>query len=125
MINLNDMGQRARRAARTLALAPTERKNAALEAIAAALLEHADTILAANAIDLEQGRAAGLSAALLDRMLLTQARLAGIAEDTRNVAQLPDPIGERFDQAVLPNGLRVHKRHVPLGVVGVIYEARP
>src|SRR5690349_18011845 len=98
MLDLNDMGARARRAARTLALAPTERKNAALEAIADALL---------------------------DRMLLTQARLELIAEDTRNVAKLPDPVGEQFDHNLLPNGLRVHKRHVPLGVVGVIYEARP
>jgi len=125
MLDLNDMGARARRAARALALTPTDRKNAALEAIAAALLEHAGEVLAANAIDVERGRAAGLSPALLDRMLLTQARLEGIAADARNVAQLPDPVGERFEQATLPNGLRVHKRHVPLGVVGVIYEARP
>src|SRR4051794_40632346 len=125
MLNLTDMGQHARRAARTLALASTERKNAALETIAAALLAHADAVLAANAIDLERGRAAGLTDALLDRMLLTHARLENIAADTRNVAQLPDPVGERFEQVTLPNGLRVHKRHVPLGVVGVIYEARP
>ena len=125
MIDLNEMGQRARRAARVLALAPTERKNAALEAIAAALLDHAGEVLAANAVDVERGRAAGLSDALLDRMLLTQARLEGIAADTRSVARLPDPVGEQFDHSVLPNGLRVHKRHVPLGVVGVIYEARP
>ena len=125
MIDLNEMGRRARRAARVLALAPTERKNAALESIAAALLEHAGEVLAANAIDVERGRAAGLSDALLDRMLLTQARLEGIAADTRSVARLPDPVGEQFDRGVLPNGLRVHKRHVPLGVVGVIYEARP
>src|SRR6266540_5096204 len=125
MLDLNDMGARARRAARALALTPTDRKNAALEAIAAALLEHAGEVLAANAIDVERGRAAGLAPALLDRMLLTQARLEGIAADARNVAQLPDPVGERFEQATLPNGLRVHKRHVPLGVVGVIYEARP
>src|SRR4051812_16504748 len=125
MLDLNDMGARARRAARVLALTPTDHKNAALEAIAAALLEHADEVLAANAIDLEHGRATGLSDALLDRMLLTQARLEGIAADARNVAQLPDPVGEQFDHNVLPNGLRIHKRHVPLGVVGVIYEARP
>src|SRR4051812_43753630 len=103
MINLNDIGMRARRAARSLALAPTERKNAALTAIASALLERADEVLAANAIDLERGRAAGLSASLLDRMLLTKARLASIAEDTRNVVQLPDPVGEQFDRNVLPN----------------------
>ncbi|HEX5692523.1 MAG TPA: glutamate-5-semialdehyde dehydrogenase [Roseiflexaceae bacterium] len=125
MIDLNDIGQRARRAARTLALAPTERKNAALESIAAALLDRSAEILEANAIDLERGRAAGLADSLLDRMLLNQARLEAIAADTRNVARLPDPVGEQFDQSVLPNGLRVHKRHVPLGVVGVIYEARP
>jgi len=125
MLDLNDMGARARRAARALALAPTARKNAALAAIATALLEHADAVLAANAIDLERGRAAGLADSLLDRMLLTQARLETIAADARNVAQLPDPVGERFEQATLPNGLRVHKRHVPLGVIGVIYEARP
>jgi glutamate-5-semialdehyde dehydrogenase len=125
MLNLNDMGARAERAGRALALISTERKNAALEAIATALLDHAEEVLAANAIDLERGRAAGLSASLLDRMLLNEARLAAIAADTRNVAQLPDPVGEQFDHNVLPNGLRVHKRHVPLGVVGVIYEARP
>jgi glutamate-5-semialdehyde dehydrogenase len=125
MIDLNNMGQRARRAARALALVSTERKNAALNAIAAALLERAGQVLAANAIDIERGRAAGLSASLLDRMQLTEARLEGIASDTHSVARLPDPVGERFEQTVLPNGLRVHKRRVPLGVVGVIYEARP
>src|SRR5438045_1944677 len=101
MINLTDTGLRARRAARTLALAPTERKNAALDAIATALLERADEVLAANAIDVERGRAAGLSASLIDRMLLTQARLRSIAEDTRNVVRLPDPVGEQFDHNVL------------------------
>lgn len=125
MIDLNEIGQRARAAARTLALADTTRKNAALEAIAAALLERADEVLAANAGDMERGRAAGMSPALLDRMLLTRARLEAIAADTRTVVRLPDPVGEQFDQALLPNGLRVHRRRVPLGVVGVIYEARP
>src|SRR5262245_29982462 len=125
MIDLNDIGQRARRAARALALTPAERKNAALEAIAAALLDRAAEVLAANAIDMERGRAAGTGASLLDRMLLTQARLESIAADTRSVARLPDPVGEPFDSTVLENGLRVHKRRVPLGVVGVIYEARP
>src|SRR3954447_14006170 len=125
MLNLTDIGTRARRAARILALAPTERKNAALDAIATALLDRAAEVLAANAIDVERGRAAGLSAALLDRMLLTQARLEQIAEVTRNVVLLPDPVGEQLDHNVLPNGLRVRKPHVPLGVVGVIYEARP
>ncbi len=125
MLDLNAMGARARAAARALALAATERKNVALEALAAALTERAGEVLAANAIDLERARAAGTAASLLDRMLLTEARLASIAADTRAVARLPDPVGEQFEHSVLPNGLRVHKRHVPLGVVGVIYEARP
>jgi glutamate-5-semialdehyde dehydrogenase len=125
MIDMNALGQRARRAARGLALIATEQKNAALEAIAAALLERAPEVLAANAIDMERARAAGTAASLLDRMLLTQARLESIAADARSVARLPDPVGERFEATVLENGLRVHKRRVPLGVVGVIYEARP
>jgi glutamate-5-semialdehyde dehydrogenase len=127
MIDLNAMGARARAAARKLARASTAQKNAALEALAAALTDRACTaaLLEANAADVEAGRAAGLSASLLDRMLLDERRLAGIAADTRSVARLPDPVGEQFDHATLPNGLRVHKRHVPLGVVGVIYEARP
>jgi glutamate-5-semialdehyde dehydrogenase len=127
MIDLNHMGQRAKAAGRALARATTAQKNAALEAIAAALTNPANTaeLLEANAADVEAGRAAGLSASLLDRMLLDQKRLAAIAADTRGVARLPDPVGEQFDHAVLENGLRVHRRRVPLGVVGVIYEARP
>jgi glutamate-5-semialdehyde dehydrogenase len=124
-MDLQQMGQRARRAARQLALTSTERKNNALHAIADALEASADEIIAANAIDLKRGRAAGLSDALLDRMLLNPQRLASIAADTRSVADLPDPVGMQFDHRTLPNGLRLHKRHVPLGVVGVIYEARP
>lgn len=126
-MDLEQMGMRARAAGRQLALAATERKNAALEAIAAALEDAANqaAVLEANAADVAAGRAAGLSAALLDRMTLTPQRLVAIAADTRTVARLPDPVGERFDATVLENGLRVHKRRVPLGVVGVIYEARP
>lgn len=125
MIDLEQMGQRARAAARALAQIPTAQKNAALEAIARALGERAQTLLQANALDMERGRAAGMSEALLDRMLLTEQRLAGMAADARNVARLPDPTGEIFDASSLPNGLRLHKRRVPFGVLGVIYEARP
>ena len=125
MTDLNDMGRRARKSARVLALARAEQKNAALAAIARALRGHADEVLAANAADVERGRAAGLSAALLDRLLLTEQRLDGIAADVERVAQLPDPVGAVFESGTLPNGLRVHKRRVPFGVVGVIYEARP
>lgn len=124
-MDLIAMGQQARAAGRALALVPTERKNAALEAIAAALVDRAEEIVEANARDLEAGRAAGLSSSLLDRMLLTVARLEAIAGDTRNVAGLPDPVGERYDATILPNDLHVYKRRVPFGVVGVVYEARP
>ncbi|HEY3229830.1 MAG TPA: glutamate-5-semialdehyde dehydrogenase, partial [Roseiflexaceae bacterium] len=125
MLDLNDMGFRARRASRALALTSTEQRNDALKAIAAALHTHARAILDANTADMERGRAAGLSTALLDRLLLTPTRLEGIAADVEHVATLPDPAGEVFERETLPNGLRVHKRRVPLGVVGVIYEARP
>ncbi len=125
MIDLDQMGQRARAAARRLGLLGTEQKNAALEAIAQALTARGEEVLAANALDMERGRAAGTAAALLDRMLLTPQRLAAIAADVRNVARLPDPVGELYEPDTLPNGLRLHKRRVPFGVIGVIYEARP
>ncbi len=124
MVNLVEMGQRARAAARWLAQATTEQKNAALLAMADALEAQADDILEANRLDLEDGRANGLSAALLDRLDL-QRRLAGVAADVRQVARLPDPVGQVFDAKVLDNGLRVSKRRTPIGVLGVIYEARP
>lgn len=123
-LDLGQMGRGARAAARALARATTAQKNAALEAIASALEVGADAILAANAQDMEDARAAGLSAAMLDRLSLER-RLPGIAADVRNVAALPDPVGEVFDAERLPNGLRVEKRRTPLGVLGVIYEARP
>lgn len=123
-IDLKHMGQTARTAARQLARATTEHKNQALNAIADALLAQKERILAANAVDLSAGRAAGLSAALLDRLSLV-GRLEGIASDVRQIAALPDPVGETLDQTVLDNGLRVARRRTPLGVVGVIYEARP
>ncbi len=119
------MGQRAKEAARILANTPTHIKNRLLHAIADGLIVQKDAILAANARDLTDARAAGLRANLIDRMTLTPARLQGIASDARNVASLPDPVGEEFDGRVLPNGLRVSKRRTPLGVIGLIYEARP
>ena len=122
---LNELGMRAREAARHLALASSEQKNAALLSLAEGLSEASAEILAANQEDVAGGRQAGLSEALLDRLTLNEGRLAGIAADLRQVAALPDPVGERFDQAVMPNGLQVCKQRVPLGVLGVIYEARP
>ncbi len=122
---LNRIGQRARVAARLLAGLSRDQKDAALHAMADVLLEQQEAILAANAADMDAARAAGTSESLLDRMLLTPQRLAAICADTRRVAELDDPVGEIFEQAELPNGLRLHKRRTPLGVVGVIYEARP
>jgi glutamate-5-semialdehyde dehydrogenase len=124
-MSMIELGQRAKAASRQLARATTEHKNAALMALADRLVADCAEILAANAIDVEAAKANGLSAALIDRLLLNEARLAGIAADQRNVATLSDPVGEIFEASTLPNGLKVHKQRVPLGVLGVIYEARP
>jgi glutamate-5-semialdehyde dehydrogenase len=115
----------ARRASRILASAGSELKDAALAAIADALLEHTIEIIEANARDLEAGRENGLSDALLDRLALDPQRIAGIADGVRRIAALPDPVGEVIDGFRLPNGLDVRKVRVPLGVVAVVYEARP
>jgi glutamate-5-semialdehyde dehydrogenase len=115
----------ARQAARKLGQASTEQKNAGLEAIAAALLAHKNSILAANAADVVEAGAGGMATAMLDRLRLNEQRLAAMAHDVRAVAALPDPVGEVFDQLVRPNGLRIHKRRVPMGVIGVVYESRP
>jgi len=120
-----DMGKRARLAADWLASAPSGTKDAALECMAATLLARQQAILQANQQDLEAGERAGLSPALLDRLMLNPARLVGIVGDLRQLIRLPDPVGESFEASVLPNGLRARKQRVPLGVLGVIYEARP
>ena len=125
MVDLVQMGKAARQAGRQLARTRTAEKNAALLAIAATLEARADWILAENERDVANGRSLGLSAALLDRLLLTEKRLAALAADARQVAQLPDPVGEELESRLLPNGLRLSRRRVPLGVLGVIYEARP
>ncbi|MGM9537516.1 MAG: glutamate-5-semialdehyde dehydrogenase [Candidatus Onthomonas sp.] len=125
MTALELQGQAAKAAARALAIAGSDRKNAGLAAIARALTERADEILAANALDLEAARAAGMSASMQDRLVLTPDRIEGIAEGVRQVMALPDPIGAVVSETVRPNGLRIGKRRVPLGVIGIIYEARP
>ncbi|WP_420141233.1 glutamate-5-semialdehyde dehydrogenase [Sphingomonas sp.] len=119
------MGRRARDAATLLALAPTEMKASALRAAAQAMRARADTILAANADDLARAQAAGLSSAMLDRLALTPDRIEGIAGGLDAVAGLPDPVGCPIDEAERPNGLRLRRVRVPLGVVGIIYESRP
>ncbi len=115
----------ARDAARTLARADTATKDAALHAIADALESRTPEILEANARDMEAGRDGGLSAALLDRLQLTPERIAGIADGARQVAALADPVGELIGGGRLPNGLDMRKVRVPLGVVAIVYEARP
>ncbi len=115
----------ARRAARELAQIDTARKNAALAAIAQALVERTDEILAANVLDMESGREAGLGEALLDRLALDTARIAAIAAAVRDIVALPDPVGEVIEGRRLPNGLDIRRVRVPLGVVAVVYEARP
>lgn len=123
-IDLNTLGRKAKEASKSLALIPSGQKNRALELIAKALESQQERILAANAIDIEEGKTEGLSIAMLDRLSL-QGRLSGMAQDIISLIHLPDPIGEIFDEKLLPNGLKTVKQRVPLGVLGVIYEARP
>ena len=123
--SVTDVCLAAQRAARRLARIDTATKDAALEAIAAALIERMPEIREANERDMEAGRDSGLSPALLDRLRLDDARIAAIARATRAIAALPDPVGEVIDGHRLPNGLDVRKVRVPLGVVAVVYEARP
>jgi glutamate-5-semialdehyde dehydrogenase len=122
---LHDMGLRARNASWQLAALTTRAKNAALLAIADALEAQTETILAANALDIADAEARGTSPALLDRLLLTPARIAALAADTRKIVALPDPVGSAIESRVLPNGLQLSRRRIPIGVIGVIYEARP
>lgn len=125
MVDLEKMGQMARQASRQLAVLSTARKNEALLKIADRLEARAGYLLEQNSQDLDDARQKGLSEALIDRLMLNEKRIASLAADTRKVAELPDPVGEEFDSRVLPNGLRICKRRIPIGVIGVIYEARP
>lgn len=122
---LIETGRRAKAASKILARASTADKNAALLALAEALNTARADILTANAIDVAEARANGLTDALIDRLLLNDKRIDGLCADLRNLVSLPDPVGERFDEAALPNGLKLRKQRVPLGVLGVIYESRP
>ncbi len=115
----------AKAAAHKLAFTSTEIKNKALNNIASDLLARKDEILTANKKDCDAARTGGMGEALLDRLLLNEKRLEGIAADTRAVATLPDSVGEIFDMRTMPNGLQIGKKRVPIGVIGVIYESRP
>ena len=124
-VDLNALGAAAKTVSRALAQKTTVEKNALLLALADAVDARAEAILTANASDLEAAKVNGTSDALLDRLALSKARLTAITNDVRAVATLPDSVGEIFNENVLPSGLKLHQRRVPLGVLGVIYEARP
>lgn len=122
---MNTLGENARAAARQLAQTPTEAKNAALHAAAAALRAGVETIQAENAKDMAAGRDKGLSQALLDRLHLTEGRITAMAKGLEDVADLPDPVGTVIAEWDRPNGLHLQRVRTPLGVIGVIYESRP
>ncbi|ENM5760610.1 glutamate-5-semialdehyde dehydrogenase [Vibrio mimicus] len=124
-MDLTVLGKAAKAASFQLATASTAQKNQALAIMADQLEAQSASILAANAKDIALGREAGLSDAMLDRLLLNESRLQAIASDVRNVIKLSDPVGSEIDSRVLENGMSLARRRVPLGVVGVIYEARP
>ncbi|OBJ44873.1 glutamate-5-semialdehyde dehydrogenase [Mycolicibacterium mucogenicum] len=122
---VHDAARRARVASRVLATLTTEAKNRALHAAADAVLAAADVVLAANAEDIDAARAAGTAEAMIDRLALNPQRLDGIAAGLRQVAGLPDPVGQVLRGSTLPNGLQIRQQRVPLGVVGMVYESRP
>lgn len=122
---LEQKGKLAKAASKNLAFLATAIKNKALIAISEAIISKQDEILKANTIDYQEAEASGMSAAMLDRLLLSPSRLQEIAQDVKTVASLPDPIGEVIEERALPNGLQLVKKRVPLGVIGAIYESRP
>ncbi|MEP6998579.1 MAG: glutamate-5-semialdehyde dehydrogenase [Betaproteobacteria bacterium] len=122
---MREVGERARGAARLIARATTQAKDAALEAAAAAIVRDAEAVLAANAADVAASRAAGDDDAFVDRLALDAQRIAAMADGLRQVAALPDPVGEITDLKFRPTGIQVGRMRVPLGVVGIIYESRP
>ena len=122
---MQTVGKQAREASRAIARADTNQKNRALLAIAAAIRRDAAKLLEANARDMEHARASGLDAALLDRLEINEKGVAGMADGLEQIAALPDPVGEITDLKYRPSGIQVGKMRVPLGVIGIIYEARP
>jgi glutamate-5-semialdehyde dehydrogenase len=125
LAELEQKGRTAKAASRKLAFLGTETKNEALANIAGVLIDRRGEIMAANKLDYDEAKASGMSEAMLDRLMLSPARLEGMAQDVKTVAALPDPVGEEFEMRTLPNGLQISKRRVPLGVIGAIYESRP
>lgn len=124
-MSIEQLGKKAKAAAKFLNLAKEELKNKALLSIADALCENADIIIESNKKDVENAIKNNTSSAMLDRLTLDKERIKKIADGVKDVAKLPDPIGEIYEKIIRPNGLEINKRRVPIGVVGVIYEARP
>ena len=125
MNSLTELGQRARAASKKLALCSAEQKNNALKAISQALINNSELIISANQIDLENAKACGLKASLLDRLALTSERIEDMAKGVSDLVSLPDPTGLILDENIRPNGIKITKISVPMGVIGIIYEARP
>lgn len=125
MVDLQQMGQQAKQASYQLATLSHQQKNSALAKIAEQLKDRQSDILAANAKDIENARQQGLSDALIDRLLLTESRLDSIIHEVKHIISLADPVGNIIDGAELDSGIRIQRKRVPLGVIGVIYEARP
>ena len=125
MTSLSELGQRAKAASLALALASTATKDAALAAAADLLSQRSEDILTANAADVERAKADGVPATIIDRLRLSDARIASMAGGLRQVASLADPVGEVVEGWVRPNGIRIEKVRVPLGVVAIVYENRP
>ena len=122
---LTEIGKKAKNAAAALAIASTEDKNRILQAIANALRENCDKILEANALDIENGRKNGMASSLIDRLMLNSDRVEGMAQGVEGVISLPDPVGRVLWETERPNGMKIQRVSVPLGVIGIIYEARP
>ncbi len=125
MKTMTESAQKAKLAGASLAQLDTQTKNKALLAMAQGLVDKAEDICAANALDMEKGRENGMPGPMLDRLMLDGDRIRAMAEGMRQVAQLPDPIGEIMDSWTLPNGLLIEKVRVPMGLIGMIYEGRP
>jgi len=125
MSDLTKLGAAAKAASRQMAICNTKIKNKALETIASALVNQSQAILQANAHDINRAVESGMTTAMLDRLTLNQARIDGMAKGLLEVAALPDPIGETIDTVLRPNGLSISRRRTPLGVIGIIFEARP
>jgi glutamate-5-semialdehyde dehydrogenase len=122
---MDELGRQARNAARALAMSSGDTRNAALQAAAAELRSRSGEIVAANKTDMREARERGLGAAMLDRLMLDQGRVEGMAAGLEAIAELPDPLGRVMAEWQRPNGLLIQRVAVPLGVIGIIYESRP